>query len=109
MPAAFNYSGWDGKQEIMPFDADAIMEAISEDLLADGDLRRALRRLMQQGYQTRDNEKMLGLRDLIERLRQRREEMQQRYNLDSMMQDIEKKLDEVVQTEREGIQQRLED
>ena len=102
MPQYFTYRNWDGTQQILPFDADAIMEAISEDLLGDGDLRRALRRLMQQGYQPRDQERMMGLRDLMERLRQRRQEMLKRNNLGGMLDEINKKLEEIVQTEYEG-------
>jgi uncharacterized protein with von Willebrand factor type A (vWA) domain len=109
MPQYFTYRNWDGTQQILPFDADAIMEAISEDLLGDGDLRRALRRLMQQGYQPRDQERMMGLRDLMERLRQRRQEMLKRNNLGGMLDEINKKLEEIVKTEREGIERRVDE
>jgi uncharacterized protein with von Willebrand factor type A (vWA) domain len=109
MPQYFTYRNWDGTQQILPFDADAIMEAISEDLLGDGDLRRALRRLMQQGYQPRDQERMMGLRDLMERLRQRRQEMLKRNNLGGMLDEINKKLEEIVQTERQGIERRVDE
>ncbi len=109
MPQYFTYRNWDGTQQILPFDADAIMEAISEDLLGDGDLKRALRRLMQQGHQPRDQERMMGLRDLMERLRQRRQEMLKRNNLGGMMDEVNKKLEEIIQTERQGIERRVEE
>src|SRR5262245_19585624 len=109
MPEYFTYRNWDGTQQILPFDAEAVMEALSEDLLNDGDLRRALRNLMQKGYQGRDQQKMMGLRDLMERLRQRRQEMLRRNNLGGMLDEINKKLDEIVQTERQGIDQRVEE
>jgi uncharacterized protein with von Willebrand factor type A (vWA) domain len=109
MPNYFVYSDWDGTQQIMPFDADAVMEAISDDLLADGDLRRALRRLMQSGYQTRDNRRMMGLRDLMDRLRQRRQQMLKRHDMNSIMDDIAKQLESIIQQEREDIQKRLDE
>jgi uncharacterized protein with von Willebrand factor type A (vWA) domain len=109
MPGSFIYRNWDGSQQIMPFDADAVMEAISDDLLADGDLRRALRRLMQQGYQTRDNARMMGLRDLTERLRQRRQQMLRRHDMNSIMDDIGKQLEEIVQEERQHIEHKLDE
>ena len=68
----FRYSRWDGTQQIMPFDADAIMEAISEDVMAHGDVQKALQNLMQQGYKFQSGDKMPGLRDLLERLKQQR-------------------------------------
>ena len=106
MPEFFTYRNWDGSQQILPFDAEAIMEALSEDLLADGDLRRALRRLMQQGFQSRDQERMLGLRDLTDRLRRRRQEMLRRNNLSGMLDEINKQLEQIVETERQGIDHR---
>ena len=109
MPGSFIYRDWDGTQQILPFDGEAVMEAISDDLLADGDLRRALRRLMQQGYQTRDNERMMGLRDLMERLRDRRKQMLKRHDMSSVMDDIGKKLEEIMAQERSDIEKRLED
>ena len=36
------YSNWDGTQNINLFDADDLLEAISDDVIKDGDLRRAL-------------------------------------------------------------------
>ncbi len=39
------YSRWDGTQQIADLDADDVLRAISDDLLADGDLASALRRL----------------------------------------------------------------
>ena len=43
------YSRWDGTQTLPPFDADDVLEALSDDILAEGDIRRALQRLMQRG------------------------------------------------------------
>ncbi len=39
------YSRWDGSQSVPDLDADEILSAISDDLLADGDLWSALRRM----------------------------------------------------------------
>src|SRR4051812_21159100 len=109
MPKSFVYKNWDGTQQILPFDAEAVMEAISDDLLADGDLRRALRRLMQQGYRTRDNQQMMGLRDLMDRLRQRRQQMLRRHDMNGIMDDINKQLDEILAQERGDIDKRIEE
>ena len=49
--STFRYSRWDGSQQLPPFDADDVLEALSDDLLAEGDVRRALQRLMQRGMQ----------------------------------------------------------
>src|SRR5579883_3030465 len=107
MPS-YRYSRWDGSQEVAPFDPEELLEHLADDLLADGDLRSALQRLMQTGYRNRDGQRMLGLQQLLERLRQQRQRQLDRYQLNDLLQDIREKLDQVVRTEREGIQRRLE-
>jgi uncharacterized protein with von Willebrand factor type A (vWA) domain len=101
----YRYSRWDGSQKI-DLDADELLSAMADDLLADGDPWRALRRLMQQGARLPEGQRMPGLKDLLDRLRQQRQQRLNRYDLGSSLEDIRKKLEEVVQTEREGIRQR---
>ncbi len=105
----YRYSQWDGTQQVFSPDADDLLEAISDDLLKEGDLWRALRRLMQDGMQNRHGERMDGLRQLMERLRQQRQQQLDRYDLGNLMKDIKERLEKVVQTERQGIQRRLDD
>jgi uncharacterized protein with von Willebrand factor type A (vWA) domain len=107
--STFRYSRWDGTQRIMPFDADAIMEAISEDVMAHGDIKRALEKLMQQGYKFQSGERMPGLRDMLDRLKQRRQDTLRRNNMDSVIKDIEQRLEKVKETERAGIDKRVEE
>ena len=105
---AHRYSRWDGTQRIDPFDADQIMDAISDDVLADGDLTRALQRLFRWGTDQRDGQGMRGMRDLLERIRQMRQREMNRYDLGSVLEDINRRLDDVIETERAGIERRLE-
>jgi uncharacterized protein with von Willebrand factor type A (vWA) domain len=104
----YEYRRWDGTQTFEPFTAADVMEHLADQILDDGDLMAALRELMQRGAQLPSGRNMSGLRDLLERLRQRREQMLQRYNMDSVMGDVKERLEQVVQTEREGIERRLE-
>jgi uncharacterized protein with von Willebrand factor type A (vWA) domain len=101
----YRYSRWDGSQKI-DLDADQLLSAMADDLLADGDPWRALRRLMQQGARMPEGQRMPGLKDLLDRLRKQRQERLNRFDLGSSLEDIKKKLEEVVQTEREGIKQK---
>jgi uncharacterized protein with von Willebrand factor type A (vWA) domain len=101
----YRYSRWDGTQKI-DLDADQLLSAMADDLLADGDPWRALRRLMQQGTRMPEGQRMPGLKDLLERLKRQRQERLNRYDLGSSLEDIKKKLEEVVLTERDGIKQR---
>src|SRR5579862_1175597 len=105
----YGYSRWDGTQRIEGMDADEILDALSEDFLREGDLRRAMEKLMRQGFQGRNGQRRMGMDELMDRLRNRRQQQMQRYNMDSVMEDIQKKLEEVKQMERAGIQRRLDD
>jgi uncharacterized protein with von Willebrand factor type A (vWA) domain len=101
----YRYSRWDGTQKV-ELDADGLLSAMADDLLADGDPWRALRRLMQQGARLPEGQRMPGLKDLLDRLRRQRQQRLDRYDLGSSLEDIRKKLEEIVQAERQGIKDR---
>lgn len=103
------YSRWDGSQQIDSLTADDLMKAMGEDLMQDGDLNRALQRLFRWGFEKQDGEHVPGLRELMERVRERKQEELSRYNLGSMLDDIKERLAQIVQTERDGIQKRLDE
>src|ERR671921_527972 len=101
----YSYGRWDGTQELFPFDADELMAALSDELIADGDLARALQRMMRNGDQGRMDGRMPGLQQLME---QRQQQLGQ-HNMDAVIDDIMKKLEEIKELERSGIDQRLDD
>ena len=86
----FRYSRWDGSQDVPDPDADDLLEAMSDDIMSDGDVWSALRRLFQQGAQTQRGPRMPGLQDLVNQLRKRRQQELQRYDLGSALEDIKK-------------------
>ena len=101
------YSQWDGSQQGPDLDADDLLEQMADDVLMDGDAWRALQRLLQQGARGAEGRQVPGLQDLLQRLRQRRKERLDRYDLGSSLEDIRRKLDDVVRAEREGVERRL--
>jgi len=103
----FRYSRWDGSQHGPDFDADELLGEMAEDVLFDGDPRRALQRLMRDGLRQPQGQRIPGLKDLLERLRRQRQERLERYDLGSSLEDIKRKLDQILQTERSGIERRL--
>jgi uncharacterized protein with von Willebrand factor type A (vWA) domain len=102
------YSRWDGSQQINALTADDVMRAIADELVDDGDLMRALRQLFREGIEMADGQRMPGWREMIQRVKQRRQEQLNRYDLGSIIEDIRNRLRDVVETERDGIEQRLE-
>src|SRR5690242_3437371 len=106
----YGYSRWDGTQRIEGLDADDILKALSDDYLENGNLQQALRRLMQDGIRNEDGRRAMGLREMMERMRNTRREQLNRYNMASgVMDDLRQKLEEIKQLERSGIQRRLDD
>src|SRR5438128_1264226 len=101
------YSRWDGTQSLPDLDADDLLSAIADDVMSDGDVMQALRRLFQRGMTDPQGQRMSGLQDLLQRLRQRRQQQLNRYDLGSMLDDIKKKLDEILAKERAGIKERV--
>jgi uncharacterized protein with von Willebrand factor type A (vWA) domain len=105
----FKYSRWDGTQIGFDLDADALLEEMTDDLLYHGDLNAALRRMMQQGFTDRQGRDVQGMREMLERLRERRREQLDRYDLGGVYEDIANRLDEIVEEERAGIQRRQDE
>jgi uncharacterized protein with von Willebrand factor type A (vWA) domain len=105
----YGYSRWDGSQQIEGLDADDILKALSDDYMENGNLQQALKRLMQDGIQNEDERRTMGLRELMERMRNQRNQQLNRYNMASgVMDDLREKLEEIKNLEREGIQERLD-
>ncbi len=105
----YGYSRWDGTQHIEGLDADDILNALADDYMEGGNLQQALKRLMQEGMRSDDGRRTMGLRELMERMRNMRNEQLNRYNMASgVMDDLREKLEEIKQLEREGIQRRLD-
>jgi uncharacterized protein with von Willebrand factor type A (vWA) domain len=107
---AARYARWDGTQSIPALDADEILDALADDVMAEGDLAEALRRLMERGWRAADPTRpdLAGLNDLRERLRRQREELQERYQLRDVLADVRQELEEIVADERAGIERRLD-
>ena len=109
MSISFRYSEWDGSQEIGPLDPDDILAGLTDDLMNFGDLQHALRNLLQRGMRNPMGQRMQGLRDILQQLRQQRRQMLDRYNLDSVFEDIKKRLDEVIELEKGTLDSRLQE
>ena len=107
--ARFRYSAWDGTQVGFEFDAQDLFKELTDDLLYHGDLNAAMRRLMQQGFQDRDGNQMQGLRDMLDQLRERREEMLDQFDLGGIYDEINETLDDVVAEERDAIEDHVAD
>ena len=95
----FTYSSWDGTQSVPDLDADALLQAMGDELIEHGDPNAALRRILHDGLEV-DGERLQGLREMLERLRQQRQEMLEQHDLGGVYDEIRDALGEVMETER---------
>ncbi|HEX3621381.1 MAG TPA: hypothetical protein VHT97_03600 [Acidimicrobiales bacterium] len=103
MPGRFRYSRWDGTQTGFDLDADEVLAQVTDDLVYHGDMNAALRRMLQEGLKDRNGERIAGMRELLERLRQRRQEELAKHDLGGVYDDIAQELREVVNQERAAL------
>jgi len=88
--------------------ADDVLGAMVDDLMEYGDLRWAMRNLMSRGMDIPQGGHKQGLREMLRNLRDRKRENLDQFNLSGIFKDIEKKLDEILDMERESIDELLD-
>jgi uncharacterized protein with von Willebrand factor type A (vWA) domain len=109
MAARFTYSRWDGTQKGFSLDAEGILDELTNDVLYHGDLNAALRRLMQDGMTDKDGNRIDGLRDMMEQIRQRKQEIKDSGDLGGVFSEIADALKDIVDEERHAIDQNVKD
>lgn len=109
MPSRFNYSRWDGTQQGFEFDAQNLIDELTDDLVHHGDVNAALRKLMQDGMRNNRGENLMGLREMMQKLREKRNEIKDRGDLGGVYKEIADELDDLVDEERHAIDQALKD
>jgi len=106
---SFIYSEWDGSQEGLGMDTDQIMDELGRMVTRHGNLSEALKAMQRRGMRNPQGRQMPSLEKLREQLRNMKREQLDKYNLDSIMDEIRERLDKILETEREGIQKKLDE
>jgi uncharacterized protein with von Willebrand factor type A (vWA) domain len=102
MRTTYRYSKWDGTQQPFSAGADELLDQLSEGLFEHGDLMRALREMYRRGMLDKSGQKSPGLRDLMQRLQQRRQDRLNQFDLGGVMDDLKRRLEKVKDLERQG-------
>lgn len=102
-PLRVVYSRWDGTQKGFELGADDILGELTDDLLYHGDVNAALRRMLQSGFEDRNGERVQGLREMLERLRQQRKERLEQFDLGGVYDEVANDLRDVIDTERDAL------
>ena len=102
----FRYSRWDGSQKGFQLDAFDVLGELTDDLMYHGDPMAALRRLMQEGFEDRNGERIQGLREIMEQLRQERQERLENHDLGGVYDEINDELSDLMDQERQSLEDR---
>jgi len=83
-------------------DADALLQAMGDELIEHGDPESALRRMLHQGLDV-DGQHLQGIREILERLRRARQERLERDDLGGVYAEIDQALRDVIGEERAAL------
>jgi len=101
--ARFSYSRWDGTQVGFEYGAEDAFRELTDELLYHGELNHALQRLLQRGFRDRNGNQVAGLRELLEQVRRRRQELLDSHDVSSPLADVARRLEEILDQERSAL------
>jgi len=96
------YTEWDGTQRVR-LDPDRVFEKLSEYLSYTDDVQQALDWLMRQGAEW-DGIRVMGLDDFLEQLRDKLRQHYRDYNLNSALDEIQQRLDDLIEREHDNLE-----
>ncbi len=82
--------------------ADDLFRQMTDDLAHHGDPNAALRNMLQNGFDA-DGERFQGLREMLDRLREQREQLLESGDVGGVFGEIAEKLRDIVQSERDNL------
>lgn len=101
------YTEWDGSQRIK-LSADRVFEKLAEYLGYTDDVQQAFDWLMRHGLEL-DGMRVMGVDEFLEALREAMRERQRQYNVDRALDPLAQKLEELLDLERDALDQRGDD
>jgi uncharacterized protein with von Willebrand factor type A (vWA) domain len=105
----YRYSEWDGTQDLFALNADELMNQLGERLMSNWDLADAMRRMQNSGLQDSEGRRLSSIEDLLQRIQKMKQEQLEKYNPGSVLDEIRQGLTDIIYSERQGIQQKLDE
>jgi uncharacterized protein with von Willebrand factor type A (vWA) domain len=96
------YSRWNGSSGDS-LDSDSVFDQLNDYMSETGDLQQAMRRLMQKGMKGEKQTK--GIEDLLSQVAKEMRKLYDEYRLQSAMDEVQEKLDSIVDQERQTLEQ----
>ncbi len=103
----YKYSRWDGSQEIQ-LDDEQVFEALSESLLYHGNPSAALRELLNRGIDRKDAPAIMGIRELLDKIRAQRDQIFNQFDPSGTMSEVDKDLRDTIAEESLALENYLE-
>ena len=107
MPIRYGFRRFGEGDDFDDIDVDEMLRLLADDFMESGDLEEAMDRLLREGMTTADGERIEGLRELLERTRAKRRELEQQADPDGEMQRYRDWLDEIEATETSELDELL--
>jgi uncharacterized protein with von Willebrand factor type A (vWA) domain len=107
MPIRYGFRRFDEGDDFNDLDVEEMLRLLADDFMEHGDLEEAMDRLLREGFVTADGERIEGLRELLERARMKRRELEQQGDPDGEMQRYRDWLEEIEALEGDELEQLL--
>jgi len=109
VPVRYGFRRFGEDDDFNDLDVEEMLAHLADDFMESGDLDDAMDRLLREGYTTEDGERVEGLRELLERTRAKRRELEQQADPDGEMQRFRDWLNEIEEIEDAEIEELLAD
>jgi len=109
VPVRYGYRRFGEGDDFDDLDVEEMLSLLADDFMENGDLDEAMDRLLREGYEREDGERVEGLRELLERTRRKRRELEQQADPDGEMQRYREWLEYIEAMEAEEVEALLAD
>jgi len=107
VPVRYGFRRFGEDDDFDDLDVEEMLALLADDYMESGDLDDAMDRLLREGFTTEDGKRVEGLRELLERTRKQRRELEQQADPDGEMQRYREWLDEIEATESSELDELL--
>ncbi len=99
MPVRYGFRRFGEDDDFDDLDVEEMLAMLADDFMENGDLEEAMDRLLRDGFETADGQRVEGLRDLLDQTRAKRRELESQADPDGEMRRYRDWLEEIEATE----------
>jgi uncharacterized protein with von Willebrand factor type A (vWA) domain len=109
VPVRYGFRRFGEGDDFDDLDVEEMLALLADDFMESGDLDEAMDRLLREGFTTENGERVEGLREILERTRQKRRELEQQADPDGEMQRYREWLEDIEAIESKELEELLND